>query len=86
MNFNISFEGEAEDQLLALDKSIRYRMLKRIKKMENELPGRHLKHGLQFFVEDVGQYRLVYKCLKNNKIIYFIGLHKEYEKWFRPAK
>ena len=43
-----------------------------------------MQFGLPYFVIEVGQYRIVYKYYeeKELKIIYFIGTHKEYEKWY----
>ena len=39
---------------------------------------------LNLFVKKVGQYRIVYvkDIVEKKKIIYFIGDHKEYEKWY----
>ena len=45
-------------------------------------PGRHLKFGLAYNIEDVGQGRIVYQV--KNDTIYIIrcfSTHKEYEKW-----
>jgi mRNA-degrading endonuclease RelE of RelBE toxin-antitoxin system len=66
-----------------LDNDIQIRISKKIAQIEEGLPGRHLKHGLGFFVEDVGQYRICYASLENTKVrrIHFIGNHKEYGKW-----
>ena len=44
-----------------------------------------LRFGVDFFVEEVGQYRICYKSFED-KILrrcYFVGDHKEYEKWVR---
>jgi mRNA-degrading endonuclease HigB of HigAB toxin-antitoxin module len=39
---------------------------------------------LAFFVDEVGQYRIVYRVLEETKHVrfYFVGTHKEYEKWY----
>lgn len=84
MNYSVSIEDNARNALLDLDKSIRETLLKRIKRMEKEPPGRHLKKGFPFFVVESGGFRIAYKCdeLKKEKIIFFIGNHKSYEKWY----
>ncbi|MBU0532445.1 hypothetical protein KKB44_03045 [Candidatus Micrarchaeota archaeon] len=44
---------------------------------------RHEKYGLEFFVDEIGQYRVLFvseERIKTRKF-YFIGDHKEYEKF-----
>jgi len=62
---------------------IKLRVLKKIQQILANPLKRHLKHGLPYFVEEVGQYRVVYKIdyLENAVKFYFVGDHKEYEKW-----
>ncbi len=59
--------------------------MKKIKKISDFPEKRHLKKGAKFFVNEIGQYRIIYKVFKEKKEIrfYFIGKHKEYEKWFK---
>jgi hypothetical protein len=66
-----------------LPNDIKERAVKKIRQILGGLPGRHLKHGLDFFVEEMGQYRICYKSLENSRTrcFYFVGTHKEYEKW-----
>jgi mRNA-degrading endonuclease HigB of HigAB toxin-antitoxin module len=46
---------------------------------------RHLMRS-SFFVDEVGQYRLVYRIFEENKVrFYFVGAHKEYEKWYKQG-
>jgi mRNA-degrading endonuclease RelE of RelBE toxin-antitoxin system len=82
MNFEVMLHEDAAARLLRMDTSIRERMIKRIARMRDEPVGRHLKYGLDFFVIVVGQYRIVYTCEGKRKTIYFVGNHKEYEKWY----
>lgn len=70
---------------MKLDGGTRERVLKRIVRMSSEPLGRHLRHGLDFFVIELGQYRVVYKAKNATKTIFFVGTHKEYEKWFRST-
>lgn len=82
MSYEVVLHEDAEERLLKIDKPVRERIIKRIARMRSESPRRHMKHGLDFFVEEAGQYRIVYKFSENKKVIYFVGDHKEYEKWY----
>lgn len=82
MTYELFFHEDASDALLGLDNSVRLLLLRRIKRMRDEPPGRHLCHGLGFFVCEVGQYRVVYTCDGSNKTIFFVGNHKDYERWY----
>jgi len=86
MSFEIFLHEDASTRLLRMDASVRERLIKRIARMREEPPGRHMKHGLDFFVIDTDQYRIVYTCKGNCKTIYFAGTHKEYEKWYSSLR
>ena len=48
---------------------------------------RHLKFGLPFNVEELGQGRIIYQV--NNETLYIIRCftsHKDYEKWYKSFK
>ena len=66
-----------------LDKSIKERIAKKVGKILSSPTKRHLKKSL-FFVDEIGQYRIIYRVFEeNNKVrFYFVGTHKEYEKWY----
>jgi len=83
----IDFHESARERLFRFDKSIRIRFYKKIDKMQVEPPGKHLKHGFPYFIEELGQYRIAYFCdeEKKSKLICFIGDHKEYEIWCREV-
>ncbi|MFA5382536.1 MAG: hypothetical protein WC356_05170 [Candidatus Micrarchaeia archaeon] len=68
-----------------MDNSQRIPIAKKIKKLKQKKKTRHLHYGLQFSVDEVNQYRIVYKIFEKEKFvrIYFIGNHKQYEKWLR---
>lgn len=69
----------------SLDKSVKDRIVKKIRQILDELPGRHLGHGVPYFVEEVGQYRICYKSFDDLKVrrFYFVGKHKEYDRWIK---
>ncbi len=85
MSYFVIFHEEARRRLLALDRSVRGRILNRIARMKIEPAGRHLRHGLPYFVTEVGQYRIAYEVdeTEKKKIIQFVGDHKEYAEWYR---
>lgn len=85
MTFLVQVQEDAKKQILELDFSIREQILKRIKRMESGPAGRHLKYGLPYCIEEIGQYRIAYTSNEQSKekIIYFVGNHKDYEKWFK---
>ena len=69
------------------DKNTQNKILKKLEHMAQPLKPRRL-HISNFFVEEVGQYRIVYTYNNktNIKSIYFIGNHKQYEKWFKSLE
>ncbi len=73
-----------EDYFLTLPEVIKIRVLKKIDNILYEPHKRHLTGNAKFFVDEVGQYRLTYFVFEDTKIVrfYFIGKHKEYEKWY----
>jgi len=71
-----------------MDKSIQEMIWKKIQKQKNETQTRHLKHGVDFYVVEIGQYRVAIKIneKEKTKAIHFAGNHKQYEKWYRSIK
>ncbi|MFH1200563.1 MAG: hypothetical protein V1708_05850 [Candidatus Micrarchaeota archaeon] len=83
MAYEVLLEDAPKAALGSLDKSVRERIIKRLLRMKDEPPGRHLKHGLPFFAIKIGQYRIAYTCRESVKKVYFAGDHNGYERWFR---
>jgi mRNA-degrading endonuclease RelE of RelBE toxin-antitoxin system len=83
MEYSLEFDEGWDHYFKKLDKSMKGRVWKKILQLKGPLPARHLKKGLDFYVSEIGQYRLCYKMDENRmaKTIYFVGDHKEYEKW-----
>ena len=52
--------------------------------MKQPLQSRGL-HSLRYQVEEVGQHRIAFEVDERarTKSIYFIGNHKQYEKWYK---
>ncbi len=68
----------------SLDEAVKMRVAKKIGKILEYPTKRHLKQSL-FFVDEIGQYRIIYRIFNESKIVrfYFVGTHKEYEKWYK---
>jgi len=66
-----------------LDRSVQSRILRKIEQMKEKPARKHLKTGLGYFVEKVGQYRIVFVNDEKSqtKYVYFVGSHKSYERW-----
>ena len=64
--------------------NFKIRVLKKIQAILNYPQKRHLSGKARFFVDDVGQYRITYRIFEqeNQVRFYFVGDHKEYEKWY----
>lgn len=72
-----------------LPEDLKMRVMKKIKRILEGLPTRHLEHGIPYFVEEFGrQYRICYKSFEDVKVrrFYFVGKHKDYEKWIGIRK
>lgn len=83
--YNESFDEEWPKHFSALDNATKERIVKKIRKLLEFPKKRHLKKGAKFFVDEIGQNRIIYRVFEENKEVrfYFIGNHKEYEKWFK---
>lgn len=64
---------------------IQQRFLKRREKYSNfpSFAFRHEQHGVEYFVDEIGQYRVLFTSDESTKTrrFYFIGKHKEYDKF-----
>ena len=83
--YNAVFDEEWSCFLNKLGYETRERTAKKIMKILLHPQKRHLKKGARFFVDQIGQYRVIYRVFEERKEVkfYFIGGHKEYEKWYR---
>ena len=68
-----------------LDSAIKERIAKKIQKIIEFPKKRHLSQKAKFFVDEVGQHRILYRVFNetNEVRFYFVGNHKEYEKWYK---
>lgn len=81
--YAIEFHEEWDGYFSRLDKTMKKRVMRKILQLQYGVHSRHLKQGLPFYVSEIGQYRLCYAVdeARKTKMVYFVGDHKEYEKW-----
>lgn len=86
--YSIEFDENWNEYFNRLSSEVQRRIWKKIAQIETGLPGRHLHFGADFFIEEVGQYRIAYKSFEDKKVrrFYFVGDHKEYERWIGLRK
>ncbi|MBU1120654.1 MAG: hypothetical protein ABIE23_05925 [archaeon] len=79
------FDEDWPEYFNKLDHAVKERAAKKIRKILEFPKKRHLKKGARFFVDEIGQSRIVYRVFEENNEVrfYFIGNHKEYEKWYK---
>ena len=83
-DYSIAYEPGWDEFFEKFDSSVQERVWKKIQQLKQGLKHRHLKHGLPYFVEEAGGYRIVFKVFEMQKIkeVCFVGDHKQYEKWY----
>jgi len=74
-----------DDFFNLLPKNIQLQVIKKINNICEYPQKRHLKGKASYFVGEVGQYRIIYKIFESNCEVrfYFVGDHKDYEKWYK---
>ena len=84
----LEFSEKAEEELDAIDKSLRKLFIKHAEKIAAMPPRRHMRFGLPFNVEEVTrQARIAYNIEKETcYILHCFKNHKEYERWYKSFK
>lgn len=82
--FKATYDEDWPEFFNALDNAVKERAAKKIMKILEFPKKRHLGHGANFFVDEVSQYRIIYRVFEQSNEVrfYFVGNHKEYKKWF----
>ena len=82
--YEAEYDQDWPEYFQRLSNDIRIRVAKKIGRIINHPDKRHLKKS-SFFVDEVGQYRITYMVFENAGRVrfYFVGTHKEYEKWYK---
>ena len=75
---------QAITDLKKMDRSQLVLFGKHIDKIADNLARRHMKHGLPYFVDEVGQGRIVYQVVNDTIfVLRCFASHKDYEKWYK---
>ena len=83
--FSPIFDEEWPTYFNNLSNEFKERVAKKIKQTLEFPKKRHLHGKASFIVAEVGQNRIIYKIFEKDNIVkfYFVGNHKEYEKWYK---
>lgn len=83
MEFKVMYVQGWDVHFAKFDNSVKIRILKALERLKSKQTTKHLEHGLPFFVEEVGNYRIAFKhdSGSNVKEVYFVGDHKQYDAW-----
>jgi mRNA-degrading endonuclease RelE of RelBE toxin-antitoxin system len=83
----INLSEQAVDDLDRMDNTSYQFFIKHLDKIAQMPPRRHLKYGIPFHVDEVGQGRIIYQITEDTLfIIRCFTDHKDYEKWYRLKK
>lgn len=84
ITYTVDYDEKWFEHFERLDHALKERVAKKIGKILEYPQKRHM-HKISFFVAEMGQYRLAYRIFEENRKVrfYFVGTHKEYEKWYK---
>jgi len=82
--YSEQFDEDWPKYFQKLDRGMKDRTARKIRKILEHPQKKHLKKGARYFVAKIGQNRIVYRVFEGRKEVrfYFTGSHKEYEKWY----
>ena len=80
-----AFDGDWPKYFNSLENTFKERVAKKMAKILEYPKKRHLGQKANFFVDEAGQHRILYRVFDdaNEVRFYFVGNHKEYEKWYK---
>ena len=83
--YKATFHKDWPEYFDKLNNQIKERTAKKIQKILERPQKRHLVSGAKYFVDEIGQYRILYLIFEEKQEVrfFFIGNHKEYEKWYK---
>ena len=88
--YKVEFDEDWKTYFKTIPLDIQRRFKKRLDKYESfpSFAFRHEKYGIEYFVDEIGQYRVLFTSDENSKIrrFYFIGDHKEYDRFLGIRK
>lgn len=82
--WKLKFNAGWDRHFKKFDNATQKRIMKKFDQMKQPLESRGL-HSSRYHVEEVGQYRIAFIQDEETRVknIYFVGSHKQYEKWYK---
>ena len=86
--YKLDFKPGWDIYFSGMDKGTQRQIWKKIQKQKEETKTRHMRFGLEFYVLEIGQYRLALKINEEKKLktVWFAGNHKQYERWYKKQQ
>lgn len=83
--YRLDYKPGWDEHFRKMDRATQERLWKKIQQQKYPSKTRHLKHGVEFYVAEAGQYRIAVKIedAAMTKTIWFAGDHKQYERWYK---
>jgi len=81
--FKISYHSDFSKYWKKIPKSQHKKITNKMQELKYRIDFRHMKQKSKFFVLEIGSFRVCFKQEKNTRILFFIGNHKDYEKWYK---
>jgi mRNA-degrading endonuclease RelE of RelBE toxin-antitoxin system len=86
MTYELKYASGWDKHFKDFDAAVKQRILKKLEQLKTKEKSRHLEHGMPYFIEEVGGYRIAFQTdlSSRTKTIYFIGNHGQYKRWYSP--
>ncbi|MBU2100294.1 type II toxin-antitoxin system RelE/ParE family toxin [Candidatus Micrarchaeota archaeon] len=83
--YKATFHKDWPDYFDKLENTVKEHVSKKIQKILEHPKKRHLGGGAKYFVDEIGQHRILYMVFEEKQEVrfFFVGNHKEYEKWYK---
>lgn len=80
--YKATFHKDWPEYFGKLENTIKEHVTKKIQKILEHPQKRHLGGAAKYFVDEVGQHRILYMIFEEQQEVrfFFVGKHKEYEK------
>ncbi|MFH1224714.1 MAG: type II toxin-antitoxin system RelE/ParE family toxin [Candidatus Diapherotrites archaeon] len=83
--YRATYDEDWQKYFNCLDNATKERAAKKIKKILGFPKKGHPGLRARFFVDEIGRHRIIYRVFGEHEEVkfYFVGNHKEYEKWYK---
>jgi hypothetical protein len=80
--YKLDYVNDWDKYFKKMNKELQLKIWKKTQQLTKLEQPRHMKLGLPYFVVETNQYRITFKQENKKRMIYFVGNHKQYEKWY----